>query len=98
MTIYNFDSLAEQIIDALVKGAEDQVTEATNLLAATKALAEGIRAQTKEHSRMLNDMDARLRMLGESMLTAQNKFLNGAQATAAKIGQHVEENDKAAQA
>lgn len=97
MTIYNFDSLAEQIIDALVKGAEDQVTEATNLLAATKALAEGIRAQTKEHSRMLNDMDARLRMLGESMLTAQNKFLNGAQATAAKIGQQVE-NDKPAQA
>ena len=72
-----FLKLGEQIVASLMKAADDQVTEANNLLASVKALAEGINAQMAEHARMLDDMDARMHAFGSSVVEAHKKFLNG---------------------
>lgn len=74
---HNFVELSEQIAEALIKAAEDQLTEAHNMVASTKALAEGIQAQVQEQSRLIADMTERLRVLGESTLEAHRKFING---------------------
>jgi hypothetical protein len=75
---YDFAILGEKIADVLLRVAEDQVTEAQNLLASTKALAEGIRAQVGEQSRLLDDLNQRLKTFGTEAMEAHKKFLNGA--------------------
>jgi multidrug efflux pump subunit AcrA (membrane-fusion protein) len=74
---HDFTAIGEQIVASLVKAAEDQVTEAQNLLESVKVLAEGIGAQLEEHARMLNDMDDRTRAFGRDVVEAHKKFLNG---------------------
>jgi hypothetical protein len=74
---HDFTAIGEQIVASLLKAAEDQVTEAQNLLESVKVLAEGIGAQLEEHARMLNDMDDRTRAFGRDVVEAHKKFLNG---------------------
>jgi hypothetical protein len=69
--------MGEEIIAALTKAADDQVTEAMNLRDSTKTLTEGIREQIKEQTELLGDMNGRLRVFAESILEAHKKFLNG---------------------
>jgi hypothetical protein len=77
MTKYDFNDLAKQIAQSLLKAADDHVVEAQNLRDSVKVLVEGIEAQAAEHARMLNDMDDRLHVFGASVLEAHKKFLNG---------------------
>jgi hypothetical protein len=84
MTKHDFSKLGEQIVASLMKAADDQVTEANNLLASVKALAEGINAQMAEHAKMLDDMDERMHAFGQSVVEAHKKFLNGKGANHAK--------------
>lgn len=77
MSKYEFAEIGAKITESLLKAAEDQVTEANNLLASVKVLAEGITAQMDEHSRMLNDMDTRLRDFGLTVVEAHRKLING---------------------
>jgi hypothetical protein len=77
MKKHDFAELGEQLVASLMQAANDQVNEANNLLASVKALAEDINANISEHAKMLDDMDGRLRLFGESVLAAHKKFLNG---------------------
>jgi histidinol dehydrogenase len=74
---YDFAVLAEQVAAALLHAAEDQVNETANLLASTKALAEGIRKQVEQQSQMLHAMNDRLKAFGVTVTEAHDKFLNG---------------------
>src|SRR6187551_3141722 len=61
MTKHSFADVAETLIAALLKAADDNLVEAQNLKASVVTLTEGITDQVKEHTRLLNDMDTRLR-------------------------------------
>jgi conjugal transfer/entry exclusion protein len=74
---YDFAVLADQVATALLQAAEDQVNETANLLASTKALAEGIRKQVDEQASLLADMNSRLQSFGKSVVEAHDQFLNG---------------------
>jgi hypothetical protein len=74
---YDFAEIGKQIVATLTKAAEDQVTEANNLLASVKVLAEGIDAQLAEHAKLLNSMDERLNAFGLDVVNAHKKFING---------------------
>ena len=76
MTKHSFADVAETLIAALLKAADDNLVEAQNLKASVVTLTEGITDQVKEHTRLLNDMDARLRTFGESILTAHTTYIN----------------------
>jgi type II secretory pathway predicted ATPase ExeA len=77
MKKHDFAELGEQLVASLKQAANDQVNEANNLLASVTALAEDINANVSEHAKLLDDMDGRLRLFGESVLEAHKKFLNG---------------------
>jgi hypothetical protein len=74
---HDFTAIGEQIVASLLKAAEDQVTEASNLLESVKVLAEGIGAQLEEHAKLLNSMDERLNAFGLDVVNAHKKFING---------------------
>ena len=74
---YEFAEIGHQLIKMLLKAAENQVTEAQNLLSSTKALTEGIEAQIKEHAAMLDSMNGRLKEFGKEVLGAHKKYING---------------------
>jgi multidrug efflux pump subunit AcrA (membrane-fusion protein) len=74
---YEFVKLSDKIAEALLQAAEDQVTEAQNLLASTKILAEQIGVQVEEQSKLLEDMHDRLKTFGGTVIDAHRKFLNG---------------------
>ena len=74
---YDFAVVGEKIAAALMQAAEDQVTEASNLLESTKVLAEGIRAQVEAQSKLLQEMNGRLHDFGQSVLEAHSKYING---------------------
>ena len=73
----DFTDLGNRITNVILRAAEDQVTEANNLLASAKVLAEGIKAQIKEHADMIDNINGRLKTFGETILEAHKKFLNG---------------------
>jgi hypothetical protein len=77
MTKHSFADVAETLIAALIKAADDNLTEAQNLKQSVIVLTEGITEQVAEHTRLLNDMDSRLRTFGESVLTAHKTYING---------------------
>jgi len=77
MTKHSFIDLGEQLIASLKKAADDNVAEAKNLQDSVNTLSEGITAQIEEYSKLLADMDTRLRSFGEGVLTAHRKFING---------------------
>jgi hypothetical protein len=76
---YDFAKLGDQIADLLLQAAEDRLVEAQNLVESTKALSEGIKAQMAEQSKLLDDMKARLKSFGGSVVEAHKKYLNGGQ-------------------
>ena len=71
-----FAVIGHKIAEALVKAAEDQFTEAQNLLERTKFLAESIRMQVDEQAIKLADINRRVRGLGDSVLAAHDQFIN----------------------
>jgi hypothetical protein len=77
VTKHPFKELGEQLVASLRAAAKDNQTEANNLVASVEALAEDIVANIGEHAKLLDDMDGRLRLFGESVLAAHKKFLNG---------------------
>lgn len=74
---YEFAEIAQQLIKVLLKSAEDNVTEAQNLLASTRALTEGIEQQIRDHALMLDSMTGRIKMFGTEILNAHKKYING---------------------
>ncbi len=77
MTKHSFIDLGEQMIASLKKDADNLAAEAKNLQDSVNTLSEGITAQIEEYSKLLSDMDTRLRTFGEGILTAHKKFING---------------------
>jgi hypothetical protein len=74
--VANFAAIGEQIATVLLRAAEDQVTEANNLLESTKVLVEGIRKQVAEQERLLAEVHVRMTTFGESILQAHKKYLD----------------------
>jgi len=72
--VYDFEHLGLRIAESLLLAAENQVTEAQNLFERTKVLAEGIRAQVKEHTELVTNLNGRLKTFGAQMLDAHRKF------------------------
>jgi len=72
---HDFTAIGDQIAATLLKAAEDQVTEANNLLDSVKVLAAGVAAQLEEHARLLNDMNERMRAFGKEVVEAHHKYL-----------------------
>lgn len=72
----DFAVQGERIADALMKAAEDLSLETENLRERTKILAESIKQQLTEHTIQLADINRRVRALGESVLSAHDKFIN----------------------
>jgi len=77
MPEYKFAAIAEQLIASLIKGAEDNVNEATALLDSVRILGEEIRTHVEEHTKMLNDATERTRAYGEKVLTANRVLITG---------------------
>lgn len=71
---YDFERLGEQIAASLLQAAEEQLTQAQNMLAQTKTFAEDVQARIAEKARELNDMNKRLQTFGSSILEAHRKF------------------------
>ena len=78
---YDFTETADQLGKALLQAAEDMVNEAANILSRTKVVAEGIRAQVEEQSKLLADMNDRLLQFGDTVVEAHDKFLNGGKSS-----------------
>jgi uncharacterized phage infection (PIP) family protein YhgE len=89
MPIYDFEHLGETLSDSLVQAAEDlsaeaqqianRLTEDAHQLANNaRTLAADIRLQVSEQSKLLADINNRLKASGEQVLEAQRKFNGGA--------------------
>jgi cell division septum initiation protein DivIVA len=85
MPIYDFEHLGETLSDSLVQTAEDLsaeaqrianglIADAQRLANDARTLAADIRMQVAEQSRLLADINGRLRASGEQMLEAHRKF------------------------
>jgi hypothetical protein len=71
---YDFATIGEQIAAALIEAAENQVTAANNVLANATVVADGIRAQIKNQSDLLDNANSRLMLFSDSVTQAYNKF------------------------
>jgi hypothetical protein len=74
---HDFTAIGAQIVESLLRAADDQVVEAENLRKSVGVLADGIAAQLAEHAKLLDDMDDRTRAFGHDVVEAHKKFLNG---------------------
>jgi hypothetical protein len=85
MPIYDFEHLGETLSDGLVQTAEELSAEvqrisgtlladAHRLANDARVLAADIRTQVAEQSRILADINSRLKATGEQMLEAHRKF------------------------
>jgi len=77
MSEYGFVELSRQLGASLIKGAEDNVAEATKLLDSVRTLVEEIQKHIDEQAKSLDETTARTRAYGERVLTAHKEFLNG---------------------
>jgi len=77
MSEYSFVDISKQLIASLIKGAEDNVHEATALLDSIRILGEEIEKHVAEHAKMLDDASARTKAYGERVLSAHKEYLNG---------------------
>jgi hypothetical protein len=75
---YDFEQLGGHLADVMASAADDMVSEAQQLAEQTRLLAADIRAQVNEHSKLLRDINTRLKLTGEQMLEAHRKFNGGA--------------------
>jgi hypothetical protein len=85
MPIYDFEHLGTTLSDSLVQAAEDLSAEAQRISGTlladahrlaneARVLAADIRTQVAEQSRILADINSRLKATGEQMLEAHRKF------------------------
>jgi hypothetical protein len=85
MPIYDFEHLGETLSDSLVQTSEallteaqrisdDLLTDARRLANDARTLAADIRMQVAEQSKLLADINIRMRAAGEQMLEAQRRF------------------------
>jgi hypothetical protein len=70
----NFVHLAEQVAQAMVQSAEEQVAKAQTFLETTIKDAEALLATVKSKDRELADMTSRIAALGEQVLEANRAF------------------------
>ena len=74
---YTFVSIAKELGASLIRGAEDNVKEAGELLERVKGLVEEIQKHVDEHAKLLDDATARTKAYGESVLAAHKEYING---------------------
>jgi uncharacterized coiled-coil protein SlyX len=74
----DFIDIEEQLSTVLLQAAEDQITEANNLLASTKVLVEGIKAQVAEQKKLIEEFNGRMQTFGGTVLEAHKTYINGA--------------------
>ena len=72
--VYDFEQLGGHLADTMVQAADDMLIEAQKLAEHTRLLAADIRASINEQSKLLGDINARLKATGEQMLEAARKF------------------------
>jgi transketolase N-terminal domain/subunit len=77
---YDFVSLGDKVLDAMVQVAEEQLTAAQNKLEEVRAFADDIRGQIGAKDRELAEMADRIKTLGERVLEANREFQNAARA------------------
>jgi hypothetical protein len=70
----DFVHLAEQVAQAMVQSAEEQVAKATAILEQTRRDAETLMTAVKDKDRELADMTQRIAVLGEQVLEANRAF------------------------
>ncbi len=71
---YDFVNLGEKVADSMVKAAEEQLTAAQNQLEEIKAWADNLKAGLREKDAELATMNDKLRMFGESIMSAHRNF------------------------
>jgi hypothetical protein len=71
---YDFVNLGEKVADSMVKAAEEQLTAAQNQLEEIKAWADNLKAGLREKDAELATMNEKLRMFGESIMSAHRSF------------------------
>jgi hypothetical protein len=71
---YDFVNLGEKVADSMVKSAEEQLNAAQNQLEEVKAWADNMKAQLKEKDDELATMNDKLRVFGESIMSAHRNF------------------------
>ncbi len=74
---YAFVDIAKQLVSSLIRGAEDNVAEAQDLLDRIQVLGEEIHKHVTEHAQLLDDASARTKAYGERVLEAHREYLNG---------------------
>ncbi len=74
---YTFVGIARELAASLIRGAEDNVAEAQDLLDRIKVLGEEIHKHVTEHAQLLDDASARTKAYGERVLEAHREYLNG---------------------
>jgi len=77
MSEYGFVELSKQLGASLLKGAEDNVAEATKLLDEVKTLVEEIQKHVEEQAKALDNASARTKAYGERVLAAHKEYING---------------------
>jgi len=77
MSEYGFVELSKQLGASLLKGAEDNVAEATKLLDEVKTLVEEIQKHVTDQAKALDDATARTKAYGERVLSAHKEYING---------------------
>jgi len=77
MSEYGFVELSKQLGASLLKGAEDNVAEATKLLDEVKTLVEEIQKHVTEQAKALDNASARTKAYGERVLAAHKEYING---------------------
>jgi flagellin-like hook-associated protein FlgL len=77
MSEYGFVELSKQLGASLLKGAEDNVAEATKLLDEVRTLVEEIQKHVEEQAKALDNASARTKAYGERVLAAHKEYLNG---------------------
>jgi hypothetical protein len=71
---YDFVGLANKVALAMVKAAEDQVTQAQDMLKEVQAWADGLTQETRDKDRELADMTDRIAAFGAKVLEANKEF------------------------
>ena len=77
MSEYSFVDISKQLIASLIKGAEDNVKDAQDLLDSIKILGTEIEKHVSEHAKMLDDATTRTKAYGERVLVAHKEYING---------------------
>jgi hypothetical protein len=78
---YDFEELGVKIAEGMLAAAEQQLLEAQNMLAQTRAFAEDMRNRIDGKANELADLNNRLRIFGAAVVTAHRAFCGEAEPT-----------------